>query len=279
MTGFNPFGTGEGLPASLGALVGHPERGRWQAAIMLQKVHSRWPSWPLEHALAVVDSALGIHQADFLMMPPIGWQQKEVELPNHLSTDQVIAEGLLPGVVMSALNTIFGDLRVYTNASMASLGHHSSFAQSAGLKPTWKQSVLFQCIGDCLTVALGEHAHVEFRAFMPTDGDLAERAHGWARAYVRARLARQLFMNAALGSLEPDHDASTEMAISSQALEELKILRKIEPRIGTVQAARDWYEKSPLPGFGSATAKQLVEWGQSNEVLEYIEAVDAGAHA
>jgi hypothetical protein len=245
---------------------------------MLLKVHYRWPDWPLEHALAVVDSDLGIHQAHFLMMPPIGWQQKEVELPNHLSTDQVIAEGLLPGVVMAALNTIFGDLRVYTNASMASLGHHSNFAQSAGLKPTWKQSVLFQCIGDCLTVVLGEHAHIEFRAFMPIDGELAERAHGWARAYVRAYLARQLFMSAALGISERDHD-DTKMAMSRQALEELKILRKVEPRIGTVQAARDWYEKSPLPGFGCATAKQLVEWAQSNDVLESIEAVDVGLHA
>jgi hypothetical protein len=40
-----------------------------------------------------------------------------------------------------------------------------------------------------------------------------------------------------------------------------------------------WYRSEPLPGFSGQTAMQLVLSGQVDDVLEYIDAVDAGVHA
>jgi hypothetical protein len=40
-----------------------------------------------------------------------------------------------------------------------------------------------------------------------------------------------------------------------------------------------WYRPEPLPGFSGQTAMQLVLTGQADDVLEYIDAVDAGVHA
>ena len=60
---------------------------------------------------------------------------------------------------------------------------------------------------------------------------------------------------------------------------ELEIINKIKPRFGSATLAREWYESEPLPGFAGATAMQLVLAGRADEVLGYIEAVDAGIHA
>ena len=40
-----------------------------------------------------------------------------------------------------------------------------------------------------------------------------------------------------------------------------------------------WYRSEPLPGFSGQTAMQLVRSGRADEVLEYIDAVDAGVYA
>lgn len=60
---------------------------------------------------------------------------------------------------------------------------------------------------------------------------------------------------------------------------ELEIMTKIEPRFGSATLARDWYESKSLPGFAGATAMHLVNAGRADEVLDYIEALDAGIHA
>jgi len=61
--------------------------------------------------------------------------------------------------------------------------------------------------------------------------------------------------------------------------EMIEIINKVEPRFGSPLMAYAWYRSEPLPGFSGQTAMQLVLNGQAHEVLELIDAVDAGVHA
>lgn len=61
--------------------------------------------------------------------------------------------------------------------------------------------------------------------------------------------------------------------------EMVEILNKVEPRFGSALMAYAWYRSEPLPGFSGQTAMQLVRSGRAEEVLDYIDAVDAGVHA
>ena len=58
-----------------------------------------------------------------------------------------------------------------------------------------------------------------------------------------------------------------------------EIINKVEPRFGSALMAYAWYRSEPLSGFAGMTAMQLVRDGRADEVLEYIDAVDAGVHA
>jgi len=58
-----------------------------------------------------------------------------------------------------------------------------------------------------------------------------------------------------------------------------EIINKVEPRLGSALMAYAWYRSEPLPGFSGMTAMQLVRDGRADDVLEYIDAVDAGVHA
>jgi len=58
-----------------------------------------------------------------------------------------------------------------------------------------------------------------------------------------------------------------------------EILKVIEPRFGSPNLARDWFDTEPLPGFRGATARQIVAAGNGQWVLDYIAAVDAGIFA
>ncbi|MGB3501937.1 MAG: hypothetical protein WBA44_09955 [Mesorhizobium sp.] len=58
-----------------------------------------------------------------------------------------------------------------------------------------------------------------------------------------------------------------------------EILNKVEPRFGSGLIAYAWYRSEPLAGFSGQTAMQLVRGGRAGEVLDYIDAVDAGVHA
>jgi Protein of unknown function (DUF2384) len=60
--------------------------------------------------------------------------------------------------------------------------------------------------------------------------------------------------------------------------EMVEIINKVEPRFGSALMAYAWYRSEPLPGFSGLTAMQLVRSGRVDEVLEYIDAVDAGVH-
>ncbi|MBI1621322.1 antitoxin Xre/MbcA/ParS toxin-binding domain-containing protein [Aquamicrobium zhengzhouense] len=58
-----------------------------------------------------------------------------------------------------------------------------------------------------------------------------------------------------------------------------EIINKVEPRFGSALMAYAWYRSEPLPGFSGMTAMQLVRDGRAMDVLDYIDAVDAGVHA
>mgnify|MGYP001342149918 CR=1 FL=1 len=57
------------------------------------------------------------------------------------------------------------------------------------------------------------------------------------------------------------------------------VINKVEPRFGSALIAYAWYRSEPLPGFSGQTAMQLVRSGRVDDVLDYIDAVDAGVHA
>lgn len=61
--------------------------------------------------------------------------------------------------------------------------------------------------------------------------------------------------------------------------EMVEIINKIEQRFGSALMAFAWYRSEPLPGFSGQTAMQLVKAGRADDVLEYIDAVDAGVYA
>lgn len=58
-----------------------------------------------------------------------------------------------------------------------------------------------------------------------------------------------------------------------------EILNKVEPRFGSALMAYAWYRSEPLSGFSGHTAMQLVRSGRAEEVLDFIDAIDAGVHA
>jgi len=61
--------------------------------------------------------------------------------------------------------------------------------------------------------------------------------------------------------------------------EMVEIINKVEPRFGSALMAYAWYRSEPLSGFSGQTAMQLVRSGRADDVLDYIDAVDAGIHA
>jgi len=61
--------------------------------------------------------------------------------------------------------------------------------------------------------------------------------------------------------------------------EMIEIINKVEPRFGSALMAYAWYRSEPLAGFSGQTAMQLVLAGRAGDVLDYIDAVDAGVHA
>lgn len=60
--------------------------------------------------------------------------------------------------------------------------------------------------------------------------------------------------------------------------EMIEVINKAAARFGSNFVAYAWYRSEPLPGFSGQTAMQLVQAGRVNEVLEYIDAVDAGIY-
>lgn len=61
--------------------------------------------------------------------------------------------------------------------------------------------------------------------------------------------------------------------------EMVEIVNKVEPRFGSALMAYAWYRSEPLAGFAGATAMRLVQDGRAMDVMDYVDAVDAGVHA
>ena len=77
--------------------------------------------------------------------------------------------------------------------------------------------------------------------------------------------------------LRPERVASPRT--QKRLREMVEILNRVAPRFGSALIAYAWYRSEPLAGFDGRTAMQLVREGKAFEVLEYIDAVDAGVHA
>ena len=61
--------------------------------------------------------------------------------------------------------------------------------------------------------------------------------------------------------------------------EMIEVVNKVESRFGSALVAYAWYRSEPLAGFSGHTAMQLVRDGRAHQVLDYIDAIDAGVHA
>lgn len=61
--------------------------------------------------------------------------------------------------------------------------------------------------------------------------------------------------------------------------EMMEVVNKVEPRFRPPLMAYAWYRSEPLSGFSGQTAMQLVRNGRADDVLDYIDAVDAGVYA
>ena len=61
--------------------------------------------------------------------------------------------------------------------------------------------------------------------------------------------------------------------------EMIEVVNRLTPRFGSALVAYAWYRSEPLPGFSGQTAMQLVQSNRADDVLTYIDAVDAGVHA
>ena len=92
--------------------------------------------------------------------------------------------------------------------------------------------------------------------------------------------AEEVAMTVGLGKDALQRRARINSDKTQRRLRELvEILNKVEPRFGSELMAYAWYRSEPLPGFDGRTAMQLVQEGKAQQVLEYIDAVDAGVFA
>ena len=59
--------------------------------------------------------------------------------------------------------------------------------------------------------------------------------------------------------------------------EALRVLRAANDLSGDVRRAIFWYRNEPLPPFHYKTAERLVTEGRTDDVLRYVESLEAGA--
>jgi len=92
--------------------------------------------------------------------------------------------------------------------------------------------------------------------------------------------AEELAMTVGLGKEALQRRTKVRSDKTQRRLRELvEVLNKVEPRFGSELMAYAWYRSEPLPGFDGRTAMQLVQEDKAQQVLEYIDAVDAGVFA
>lgn len=59
----------------------------------------------------------------------------------------------------------------------------------------------------------------------------------------------------------------------------MEIVNRVSPRFGSDLLAYAWFRSEPLSGFGGMTAMHLLREDRAEEVMDYIDAVDAGIYA
>ena len=92
--------------------------------------------------------------------------------------------------------------------------------------------------------------------------------------------AAEIAMTVGLGKDALQRRKRIESAKTQRRLRELvEVLNKVEPRFGSELMAYARFRSEPLSGFGGRTAMRLVQEGKAQQVLDYIDAVDAGVHA
>lgn len=198
VTRYDPLGPNPTVPSALAWLEKHSEKARWQAAILLYRKSRRWPEWPYHFALAVVDSVLNIHEASFLVRPPIGWEENPKEaLPTGVAPELVHTSGLAPDQAVVILNDILGDLSACCSSGLARFKDLRTIRVGSGVSPTWSLADAW-CgdLGESLQILLNNSVRVNFICPMPTEGSLQDRAHAWAETYVTAAIAHRLLTKA-----------------------------------------------------------------------------------
>ncbi|SLN26174.1 hypothetical protein AQS8620_00777 [Aquimixticola soesokkakensis] len=92
--------------------------------------------------------------------------------------------------------------------------------------------------------------------------------------------SEEVAMTVGLGKDALQRRTRIESDKTQRRLRELvEVLNKVQPRFGSQLMAYAWYRSEPLAGFDGRTAMQLVQDGKAQQVLEYIDAVDAGVFA
>jgi uncharacterized protein (DUF2384 family) len=92
--------------------------------------------------------------------------------------------------------------------------------------------------------------------------------------------SEEIAMTVGLGKDALQRRARIQSDRTQRRLRELvELLNKVEPRFGSELMAYAWLRSEPLPGFDGRTAMQLVQAGKAQQVLDYIDAVDAGVYA
>lgn len=92
--------------------------------------------------------------------------------------------------------------------------------------------------------------------------------------------SEELARSAGLGRDAIQRKDRLQSAKTQRRLREMmEVINKVEPRFGSALIAYAWYRSEPLSGFAGQTAMQLVRDGRAEDVLDYIDAVDAGVYA
>ncbi len=92
--------------------------------------------------------------------------------------------------------------------------------------------------------------------------------------------AEEVGLTAGLSKDAVQRRARIASSKTQRRLRELvEVLNKVQPRFGSALIAYAWYRSEPLAGFDGQTAMQLVRDGKAQQVLDYIDAVDAGVYS
>jgi hypothetical protein len=99
-------------------------------------------------------------------------------------------------------------------------------------------------------------------------------------AHMLRTTSEEIGRSAGLGNDAIQRDDRISSDKTQRRLREMmEVFNKVESRFGSALMAYVWYRSEPLSGFSGQTAMQLVRSGRADEVLDYIDAVDAGIHA